>query len=70
MSTATDEIYTLAEIKSGNGFFTNGDWTLIYRIGDDEYMTCAKSEEPMNPDAELVGGGQRGENGRPRIRWC
>jgi hypothetical protein len=51
-------IYTRKEIDAGQGLFTSGEWTLIWRIAEDQYITAAKGEEPRNPDAELVAGGR------------
>jgi hypothetical protein len=52
-------VYTRAQIKSGDGLFTSGEWTLIWRVGPDQYVTTSRSERPGNPRAELVAGGRR-----------
>ncbi len=61
---------TLSDLKRGVGFFVGGEWTMIYSLGDGDYMTCSKSETPRNPDAEFCGGGFMDDSGKVHINWC
>lgn len=64
--------YLLEEIERGQGFFTSGERTMIYRTLDGMYVTAAKSDSP-SPTLTLVGGGTRDPRGgrhTPQIDWC
>lgn len=67
-TTMAREEYTLADLKCGRGFFTSGEWTLIYRRTDGSYFTASRSERVIG--AELAGGGKLQSNRLPVIKWC
>jgi len=71
------EVYTRSQIKAGIGLFTSGEWTCVWQVGRDQYVTTDKSSRPRNPDAVLVAGGRRHQSQRgPKVgslfelTWC
>jgi hypothetical protein len=68
------ETYTREQIERGEGFFTSGARTLIYRRHDGRYITASRHDQP-GAGLTLVGGGhlqKPSRNGirRPQIDWC
>jgi hypothetical protein len=56
--------YTREQILRGEGLFTSGEWTVIYRRPDGRYVTADRHERP-GVNLVLVGGAARQPNGRP-----
>lgn len=52
------DAYTREQLERGEGFFTGGRWTVIYRRPDGLYVTAAANDAPGG-SLELVGGGSR-----------
>jgi len=63
------ETYTREQLLRGEGFFSSGEYTVIYRRKDGKYITAGRHDLPGR-DLEIVGGGHLQPNGLPCIHWC
>jgi hypothetical protein len=62
------EAYTREQVARGEGLFTSGEWTLVYRRDDGTYFTASRHDQVTG--AEFVGGGRRTAENLVRLEWC
>jgi hypothetical protein len=64
------EEFTREQLARGEGLFTSGEWTLIWRRPDGTHFTTSRHDQVIG--ATLAGGGRRagGAHNLVCVEWC